>query len=143
MRAPSGAPAAFGIKVLCAPVSLAWPRHVNSPPRPPPPCALEPGARAALPRACALSACISRRRASISASRGGGAGGQAAAARGGTILGGAAVPTAAIARVVEEATLQRRTVLSSEPDASVSPSGEKATLYTLSVWPLSVAWELA
>ena len=38
-------PPSFGIKVLCAPVSLAWPRHVNSPPRPPPPCALEPGAR--------------------------------------------------------------------------------------------------
>ena len=122
--------------------SLAAPRQFPPPaPSPVRPRARSPGP--ALPRACALSACISRRRASISASRGGGAGGQAAAARGGTSLGGAAVPTAAIGRGVEEATLQRRTDLSQEPDASVAPSGEKATLYTSPAWPLSVAWEVA
>ena len=33
------------------------------------------------------------------------------------------------------ATLQRRTELSAEPDASVAPSGENATLQTVLVWP--------
>ena len=35
---------------------------------------------------------------------------------------------------------QSRTVLSSEADASVLPSGEKATAVTQPLWPVSVCW---